>query len=251
MVRDVLTGVLPASRAARCTFFSKLSAYSFKLEIGTMAYALCLSEGLPVPDADRPRPLLGNREGNAYQEGFTAGLFAESFIFGYESDQGGFDTMALDMEAAIAWMDCSHREHLSLVRTLRASACLGYAVGHGKAILPGTREARVLEEWAQATSWHGLLTMETCAVPYIAFVAAKGASLCTGAFDEKELESFVFSGRPLCAKLRMLEHLQEIGSEIPGRYLSKEYGPGGSALLASQDAVETHDMLRPLLGRLR
>lgn len=247
MVRDVLTGVLPASRAARCTFFSKLSAYSFKLEIGTMAYALCLSEGLPVPDADRPRPLLGNREGNAYQEGFTAGLFAESFIFGYESDQGGFDTMALDMEAAIAWMDCSHREHLSLVRALRASACLGYAVGHGKAILPGTREARVLEEWAQATSWPGLLTMETCAVPYIAFVAAKGASLCTGAFDEKELESFVFSGRPLCTKLRMLEHLQMIGSEVPRRYLSKKYGPDGSALLASQDAIEIHDMLRPLL----
>lgn len=247
MVRDVLSGVLPASRASRCAFFSKLSACSFELEIGTMAYALCLSEGLPVPNADRPRPLLGNREGNAYQEGFTAGLFAESFIFGYESDQGDFDAMALDMEAAIAWMDRSHREYLSLVRTLRASACLGYAVGHGKAILPGTREARVLEEWAQATSWPGLLTMETCAVPYIAFVAAKGTSLCAGAFDEKELEGFVFSGRPLCTKLRMLEHLQEIGSEIPGRYLSKEYGPGGSALLASQDAVETHDMLRPLL----
>lgn len=247
MVRDVLTGVLPASRAARCAFFSKLSACSFELEIGTMAYALCLSEGLPVPDADRPRPLLGNREGNAYQEGFTAGLFAESFIFGYESDQGDFDAMALDMEAAIAWMDRSHREYLSFVRTLRASACLGYAVGHGKAILPGTREARVLEEWAQATFWPGLLTMETCAVPYIAFVAAKETSLCAGAFDEKELEGFVFSGRPLCTKLRMLEHLQEIGSEIPGRYLSKEYGPGGSALLASQDAVETHDVLRPLL----
>lgn len=247
MTRGVLIGTLPASRAARCAFFSKLSAYSFRRGIGTMAYALCLSEGLPAPDADRPRPLLGHREGNAYQEGFIAGLFAESFIFGYESDRGGFDAMALDMETAIAWMDRSHGEYLSLVRTLRASACLGYAVGHGEAILPGTGEARVLEEWTQAPFWPGLLTMETCAVPYIAFVAAKGTSLCAGAFDEKELEGFVFSGRPLCAKLRMLEHLQEIGSEIPGRYLSKEYGPGGSALLSSQDAAETHDMLRPLL----
>ena len=247
MMRDVLTGVLPASRGARCAFFSKLSAYSFRREIGTMAYALCLSEGLPVSGAGRPRPLLCHREGNVYGEGFTVGLFAESFVFGYESDCGGFDSMALDMEAVIAWMDRSDREYLSLVRTLRASACLGYAVGHGKAILPGTREARALEEWVQAPSWPGLLTMETCAVPYIAFVAEKGASLCAAAFDEKELEGFIFSGRSLCAKLRMLEHLQGIGSEIPKRYLSKEYGPGGSVLLASQDAVETHDMLRPLL----
>lgn len=247
MMRDVLTGTLPASRDARCAFFSKLSVYSFRHGIGTMAYALCLSEGLPVPDADRPRLLLGHREGNVYQEGFTAGLFAESFIFGYESDGDGFDAMALDMEVAIAWMDRSNREYLPLIRTLRASACLGYAVGHGEAILLGTGEARALEEWAQAPSWPGLLTLETCAVPYIAFVAAKGTSLCAGAFEEKALEDFVFSGRPLCAKLRMLEHLQGICSEVPERYLLKEYGPGGSVLLASQDAVETHDMLRPLL----
>ena len=45
----------------------------------------------------------------------------------------------------------------------------------------------------------------------------------------------------------MLEHPQMIGSEVPRRYLSKKYGPDGSALLASQDAVEIHDMLRPLL----
>ena len=104
-----------------------------------------------------------------------------------------------------------------------------------------------MEEWVQTPSWPGLLTLEACAVPYIAFVAAKGTSLCAGAFEEKALEGFVFSGRPLCAKLRMLEHLQGICSEIPERYLSKEYGSGGSVLLASQDAVETHDMLRPLL----
>ena len=247
MMRDVLTGALPASRDARCAFFSKLSADSFRHGIGAMAYVLCLSEGLPVSDADRPRLLLGQREGSVYQEGFTADLFAESFIFGYESDGDGFDAMALNMEAAIAWMDRSSREYLSLIRTLRASACLGYAVGHGEAILPGTGEARALEEWAQTPSWPGLLTLEACAVPYIAFVAAKGTSLCAGAFEEKALEGFVFSGRPLCAKLRMLEHLQGICSEVPERYLSKEYGPGGSVLLASQDAVETHDMLRPLL----
>lgn len=105
MMRDVLTGALPASRDARCAFFSKLSADSFGRGIGTMAYVLCLSEGLPVSDADRPRLLLGQREGSVYQEGFTADLFAESFIFGYESDGDGFDAMALDMEAAIAWMD--------------------------------------------------------------------------------------------------------------------------------------------------
>ena len=46
----------------------------------------------------------------------------------------------------------------------------------------------------------------------------------------------------------MLKHLQKIGSEIPRRYLSKEYGPDGSILLASQDASEIHDMLRPLLA---
>ncbi len=246
-MRDLLTGALPASRAARCAFFTKLSAYSFRREIGTMAYALCLSEGLLVSGTDRSKPLLCHREGSVYREGFTVGLFAESFVFGYESDCDGFDTMTLDMDASIAWMDRSNREYLSLVRTLRASACLGYAVGHDEAILPGTDEARVLGEWAQAPSWPGLLTMETCAVPYVAFVAMKGVDLCADAFDEEELEGFIFSKNPLCTKLRMLEHLQMIGSEVPRRYLSKKYGPDGSALLASQDAVEIHDMLRPLL----
>lgn len=143
-MRDLLTGALPASRAARCAFFTKLSAYSFRREIGTMAYALCLSEGLLVSGTDRSKPLLCHREGSVYREGFTVGLFAESFVFGYESDCDGFDTMTLDMDASIAWMDRSNREYLSLVRTLRASACLGYAVGHDEAILPGTDEARVL-----------------------------------------------------------------------------------------------------------
>ena len=246
-MRDLLTGALPASRAARCAFFTKLSAHSFRREIGTMAYALCLSEGLLVSGTDRSKPLLCHREGSVYREGFTVGLFAESFVFGYESDCDGFDTMTLDMDASIAWMDRSNREYLSLVRTLRASACLGYAVGHDEAILPGTDEARVLEEWAQAPSWSDLLTMETCAVPYIAFATMKGVDLCADAFDEEELEGFIFSENPLCTKLRMLEHLQMIGSEVPKRYLSKKYGPDGSALLASQDAVEIHDMLRPLL----
>ena len=90
MMRDLLTGALPASRAAQRAFFSKLSAHSFKLEIGTMAYALCLSEGLRVSSAGRSKPLLCHREGNVYSEGFTLGLFAESFIFGYESDCDGF-----------------------------------------------------------------------------------------------------------------------------------------------------------------
>lgn len=200
-----------------------------------------------MSSAGRSKPLLCHREGNVYSEGFTLGLFAESFIFGYESDCVGFDAMSLDMDVSIAWMDRSDREYLSLVRALRASACLGYAVGHDAAILPGTGEARVLEEWAQAPHWPGLLTMETCAVPYIAFVAAKGVDLCSKAFEEKELEGFIFSRKPLCEKLRMLEHLQAMDSEIPRRYLSKEYGPDGSVLLASQDAIEIHDMLRPLL----
>ena len=247
MMRDLLTGELPASRAAQRAFFSKLSAHSFKLEIGTMAYALCLSEGLRVSSASRSRPLLCHREGNVYSEGFTLGLFAESFIFGYESGCDGFDDMSLDMDVSIAWIDRSDREYLSLVRTLRASACLGYAVGHGKAILPGTDEARVLKEWAQAPYWPGLLTMETCAVPYIAFVATKGVDLCAKAFEENELEDFIFSRKPLCEKLRMLKYLQVIGSEIPRRFLSKKYGSDGSIMLTSQDAVEIHDMLRPLL----
>lgn len=34
MMRDLLTGALPASRTAQRAFFSKLSDYSFKLEIG-------------------------------------------------------------------------------------------------------------------------------------------------------------------------------------------------------------------------
>lgn len=248
IMRDLLTGTLPASRAAQRAFFSKLSAHSFKLEIGTMAYALCLSEGLHVSNSDRSKPLLCHREGSVYSEGFTVGLFAESFIFGYESNCDGFDAMALDMDATIAWMDRSDREYLSLVRTLRASACLGYAVRHGAAILPGTDEARVLEEWAQAPHLPGLLTMETCAVPYIAFVATKGADLCAEAFDEEDLEGFIFSRKPLCVKLRVLEHLQAIGSEIPRRFLSKEYGADGSVMLASQDAAEIHKMLRPFLA---
>ena len=248
MMRDLLTGTLPASRAAQHAFFSKLSAHSFKLEIGTMAYALCLSEGLHVSNSDRSKPLLCHREGSVYSEGFTVGLFAESFIFGYESDCDGFDAMALDVDATIAWMDRSDREYLPLVRTLRAAACLGYAVRHGAAILPGTDEARVLEEWAQAPYSPGLLTIETCAVSYIAFVATKGLDLCAKAFEEEDLEGFIFSGKPLCVKLRMLEHLQAIGSEIPRRFLSKEYGPNGSVMLASQDAVEIHNMLRPLLA---
>lgn len=248
MMRDLLTGELPASRAAQRAFFSKLSAHSFKLEIGTMAYALCLSEGQRVSSAGISRPLLCHREGNVYSEGFTLGLFAESFIFGYESGCDGFDAMSLDIDASIAWMDRSDREYLSLVRTLRASACLGYAVGHGAAILPGTDEARVLGEWAQAPYSPGLLTIETCAVPYIAFVATKGADLCAEAFEEEDLEGFIFSRKPLCVKLRVLEHLQATGSEIPRRFVSKEYGPDGSVMLASQDAVEIHNMLRPLLA---
>lgn len=56
-MRDLLTGALPASRAARCAFFTKLSAYSFRREIGTMAYALCLSEGLLVSGTDRSKLL--------------------------------------------------------------------------------------------------------------------------------------------------------------------------------------------------
>lgn len=248
MMRDLLTGALPASSAAQRAFFSKLSAYSFMPEIATMAYALCLSEGLCVSSAGRSKPLLCHREGNVYSQGFTLALFAESFIFGYESDCDGFDAMALNMNVSIAWMDRSAREYLSLVRTLRASACLGYAVGHGAAILPGTDEARVLDEWTQAPYWPGLLTMETCAVPYIAFVSAKGVALCAKAFDEEDLKGFIYSRKPLCVKLRMLRYLQKIGSEIPRRYLSKEYGLDGSVLLASQDAFEIHDMLRPLLA---
>ena len=105
-MRDLLTGALPASRAARCAFFTKLSAYSFRREIGTMAYALCLSEGLLVSGTDRSKPLLCHREGSVYREGFTVGLFAESFVFGYESDCDGFDTMTLDMDVSIA-LDCT------------------------------------------------------------------------------------------------------------------------------------------------
>lgn len=248
MMRDVLTGALPASHAARCAFFSRLSSRSFEQALGTLAYALCLSEGLPVPDVDRTRPLLEVREGGVYEDGFTLGLFAESFIFGYESDRDGFGSMMLDMQKAIAWIDNSHREYLSFIRALRASACLGYSVGHDEAVRPGTREACVFKEWIRAPSWPGSLTMETCAVPYMIFVSSKGVANIERALEEKELEPFVFSSKPLCVKLRILEHLQKSGSDIPGKYLQEKYGSDGSTLLVSQDAAETHGLLRPLLS---
>lgn len=248
MMRDVLSGSLPASRAARCAFFLRLSPYSFGRALGTMAYALCLSEGLPVPDVSRNRPLLCLREGGVYDDNFTLSLFAESFIFGYESDCDSFGSMILDMQEALAWVDDSHREYLSFVRALRASACLGYSMGHDKAIQLGTGEARVLVEWTQAPSWPGVLTIETCAVPYMMFVAKKGVAFNETALREEDLEPLVFSARSLCAKLRVLEFLQRVGSDIPKRYLQKEYGSDGSILLVSRDAVETHGMLRSLLS---
>lgn len=247
MMRDVLTGVLPTSYAARCAFFSRLSPYSFGRALGTVAYALCLSEGLPMPDVSRNQSLLCPRGGGVYENDFTLSLFAESFIFGYESDRDDFGSMILDMQEAIAWVDDSHREYLAFVRALRASACLGYSTGHNKSIQPGTNEARVFVEWAQAPSWPGVLTIETCAVSYMAFVAKKGAVFNDAVLMEENLEPFVFSARPLCAKLRTLEHLQKAGSDIPKKFLKKEYGSDGSALLVSQDALETHGMLRSLL----
>ena len=247
IMRDILVGTLPAPRAARCAFFSRLASYSFERALGTLAYALCLSEGLASSDADRSQLLLFPRKGSIYEKDFTLELFAESFIFGYESSHNDFGSMVRDMQDAIVWMDSSHREHLSFVRALRASACLGYSAGHGEAIRPGTKEASVLREWSKAPSWPGSLTIETCAVPYMMFVAEKGASFSNGALEGKDLESFVFSNKPLCTKLRILNHLQRIGNEIPKRYLQKIYGINGSDLLVTQDAVETHEMLRPLL----
>ncbi|MFQ9742816.1 MAG: hypothetical protein ACLRX5_10330, partial [Slackia sp.] len=191
------------------------------------------------------------REGGVYEDGFTLGLFAESFIFGYESDRDGFGSMMLDMQKAIAWIDNSHREYLSFIRALRASACLGYSVGHDEAVRPGTREACVFKEWIRAPSWPGSLTMETCAVPYMIFVSSKGVANIERALEEKELEPFVFSSKPLCVKLRILEHLQKSGSDIPGKYLQEKYGSDGSTLLVSQDAAETHGLLRPLLSVCR
>lgn len=33
-------------------------------------------------------------------------------------------------------------------------------------------------------------------MPYVAFVAMKGVDLCADAFDEEELEGFIFSKKP-------------------------------------------------------
>lgn len=254
MMRDLLSGALPAPHTARCAFFSRLASYSFERPLGTMAYALCLSEGLTISNVNRNRSLLCRREGSIHIRDFALGLFAESFIFGYESDCNNFESMTLDMQGAISWMDSANREYLSLVRALRASACLGYSMGHNEVIQPGTREASVLREWSQAPSWPGLLTIETCALPFMLFVAKKGSALGESALEDEDLESFVFSNRPLCAKLRVLEHLQRVSSDITGAFLHKTYGPNGMSLLVSQDAAEMHEMLRPLLlaydGRL-
>lgn len=247
MMRDVLSGALSASRVARCALFSRLAPYSFERELGTLAYALCLSEGEAVPETGRERPLLAPREGGVYSQDFTLGLFAEAFIFGFESGCSGFESLVLGAQTATDWIDSSHREYLPFVRTLRAAVCLGYSIGHDKPILPGTKEALVLEEWARAPFCPGALGIETCAVPYMVFVTEKGRALCAGALEEKSLESFVFSNRALCAKLRILNHLQGAGSDLPGKYLLKEYGPDGSFLLASQDAAQIHGLLKPLL----
>ena len=247
MMRDVLSGALPAPRIARCAFFSRLASYSFKRALGTMAYALCLSEGLAVPDVGRDRPLLHSREGGFFDKEFTLGLFAEGFVFGYESDCDGFGPMVLGMQEAIAWMDGGGREYLPFVRALRVSACLGYSLGHDEAIQPGTDEASVFREWSQSPSLPGLLMTEMCAVSYMMLVAENGSALSMGALGEEDLESFVFSGKPLCTKLRVLEYLQGVGSAIPGRFLQEKYGLNGSALLVAQDAVDIHGMLRPLL----
>ena len=216
MMRDVLSGALPASRAARCTLFSRLAPCSFERELGTLAYALCLSEGEAAPEAKRERPLLAPREGSVYSQDFTLGLFAEAFIFGFESDRINFESLALSAQTATNWIDSFCREYLPFVRTLRAAACLGYSMGHDKPILPGTKEALVLEEWTQAPSYPGVLGIETCAVPYMVFATEKGRALCAGALEEKSLESFIFSNHALCAKLQILNHLQRVGSDIPG-----------------------------------
>ena len=247
MMRDALTGALPASRAARCAFFSRLSSHAFERELGTIAYALCLSEGVSMPQVDRNRPLLCPREGAIYQNDFTLGLFAEAFVFGFESNCDEFEPLVLDMQEAVAWVDSSHREYLSFIRALRTSTCLGYSMGHDKAIRQGTGEAHIIAEWAKAPSLPGSMTIETCAIPYMLFATEKGKALCKEALEEADFESYVFSSRPLCVKLRMLEHLQNDGSNISKDYLKKEYGSDGSGLLASQDAVERHSLLRPLL----
>lgn len=247
MMRDILTGTLPAPSTARRAFFSRLASFSFDRPLGTLAYIMCLSEGLPPLRADRSQPLLRSRKGGIYDNDFSLELFAESFVFGYESDRDDFGSMVLDMERAVAWLNGSHREHLSFIRTLRASACLGYSVGHDKFIRPETKEASVLREWSNAPSCLGTLTMETCAVPYMMFIAEKGAIFSREALGDSDLEVFVFSDKPLCAKLRILDHLQEIGSEIPMKYLQGEYGVDGSNLLTTQNAAEVHGVLRALL----
>lgn len=247
MMRDVLSGALPASRVARCTLFSRLAPCSFERELGTLAYALCLSEGEAAPEAKRERPLLAPREGSVYSQDFTLGLFAEAFIFGFESGRIGFESLVLSAQTATEWIDSSHREYLPFVRTLRAAVCLGYSMGHDKPILSGTKEALVLEEWAQAPSCPGALGIETCAVPYMVFVTEKGRAFCAGALEEKSLERFIFSNHALCAKLQILNRLQRVDSDIPRKYLQKEYGPDGSFLLASQDAAQIHGLLKPLL----
>lgn len=247
MMRDVLSGALSASRVARCILFSWLARYSFEWELGTLAYALCLSEGEAVPEAKRERPLLAPREGNVYNQDFSLALFAEAFIFGFESVCSGFDSLVLSAQTATDWIDGSHREYLPFVRTLRAAVCLGYSMGHDKPILPGTKEALVLEEWTQAPSCPGALVIETCAVPYMVFVAERGRALCARALEEKSLDSFIFSNHALCTKLQILNHLQRAGSALPGKYLLKEYGPDGSFLLASQEAAQIHGLLKPLL----
>lgn len=247
MMRDILSGALPASYIARCAFFSKIALYSFERSLGTLAYALCLSEGLAAPAVDRNRPLLCSRKGSFYDRDFTLGLFAESFVFGYESNYPDFEPMVLDMQTSVAWVDDTNREYLSFIRALRASACLGYSMGHDKAIRPGTKGASVLIEWGQAQPLPGSLTIETCAISYLLFVAKRGLLLNEGALENEDLEPLVFSSRPLCTKLRILEYLQRIGSNIPRAFLQKTYGPNGMSLLVTPDAAEVHEMLRPLL----
>lgn len=247
MIRDTLIGTLPASHAARCEFFSRLASHSYNRASGTLAYVLCLSEGLTLPDLGRGRPLLHSREGGLHDREFSLELFAESFVFGYESNCDDFESMALDVEKAIAWIDDSNREYLSFIRSLRASACLGYSIGHSRVIESGTKESDVFREWSKAPSWPGFLTIETCTVPYIMFVSQEGAAFCKGALKGSDLEFFIDSNKPLCTKLRTLDHLQKVGSKIPERFIKRKYGASGLDLLVSQDAVETHQMLRPLL----
>lgn len=247
MIRDTLTGALPALHATRCTFYSRLASYSYNRAFGTLAYVLCLSEGLAMTDSGRDRSLLSFREGALRDQEFSLELFAESFVFGYESNCDDFESVVLNTEKAIVWIDDSSREYLSFIRALRASACLGYSVGHSRVIESGTKESDVLREWSEAPSWPGFLTIETCAVLYIMFASRKGAVFSNGALKSSDLESFIYSNKPLCTKLRMLDHLQGAGSKIPERFIKRKYGANGLDLLVSQDAVETHQMLRPLL----